>query len=256
MKTSPIRAAFYYGWFPETWGSGTNYEPVMGRYDSLDPAVIQAHIYMMRYANIRAGIVSWWGKGKPYSDRFEVLLDAAVETGFRWCPYYEEEGYAAPSVEAIRADLDAFTGLTARPEWLKMNGKPVLFVYADPGDNASMVSRWVAANAGQFYLVLKVFPGFEKVNPRPDDWHQYAPANNVQDHPPYSFTVSPGFWKADEPNARLVRDPSRFRADVMAMNASEARWHLITCFNEFGEGTAIEPTTDWGSLYLDILRRH
>ena len=56
----PIRAAFYYPWFPETWGHGTNYAPTLGRYNSSDPAVIRAHIDAMQYGKIAAGIASWW----------------------------------------------------------------------------------------------------------------------------------------------------------------------------------------------------
>ena len=41
------------------------------------------------------------------------------------------------------------------------------------------------------------------------------------------------------------------------MVASGARWQLITTFNEWGEGTGIEPTPQWPSArrgeYLDAL---
>jgi hypothetical protein len=38
------------------------------------------------------------------------------------------------------------------------------------------------------------------------------------------------------------------------MKASPARWHLITTWNEMGEGTAIEPTKQFGTAYLDVVR--
>jgi hypothetical protein len=38
------------------------------------------------------------------------------------------------------------------------------------------------------------------------------------------------------------------------MKASPARWHLITTWNEMGEGTAIEPTSQYGTAYLDVVR--
>lgn len=251
----PIRATFYYPWFPETWGDGSHYTPTIGQYASSDEAVIQAHIYEMLYARIRAGIASWWGPDSPYSPRLELLLDAAVGTPFRWCAYYEEEGYAQPSAGQIAAELDTLLPLSKRTEWLHVGGKPVLFVYADPTDKVDMVQRWVQGNSGKFFLVLKVFDGYKTVTPQPDSWHQYAPANNVQDLSPYCFTVSPGFWKSTEVSPRLARDLSRFEADIKAQVASKADWQLITTHNEFGEGTAIEPTTEWRSAYLDVLKK-
>ena len=32
----PLRAAFYYGWYPSTWGSGSNFHPTAGQYSSTD----------------------------------------------------------------------------------------------------------------------------------------------------------------------------------------------------------------------------
>jgi hypothetical protein len=45
---------------------------------------------------------------------------------------------------------------------------------------------------------------------------------------------------------------------VSSMVLSGATFQLITTFNEWGEGTAVEPASEWSSssgygLYLDIL---
>ncbi len=60
----PIRAAFYYPWFPEAWTQQgiypyTNYTPSLGYYSSADAAILQKHIQMMQYGHIQAGIASW-----------------------------------------------------------------------------------------------------------------------------------------------------------------------------------------------------
>src|SRR5206468_6700401 len=60
--TFPIRAAFYYPWFPETWGPVSNrythYTPTLGYYNSSDAATIDDHIARMEYAGINVGIAS------------------------------------------------------------------------------------------------------------------------------------------------------------------------------------------------------
>ena len=40
------------------------------------------------------------------------------------------------------------------------------------------------------------------------------------------------------------------------MVKSTAAFQLVTTFNEWGEGTAVEPAAEWGNTYLDILHNH
>jgi hypothetical protein len=59
--TFPIRAAFYYPWFPEAWNQQgynpfTRYTPTLGFYDSSSVPVIQSHVASMLGADIQAGI--------------------------------------------------------------------------------------------------------------------------------------------------------------------------------------------------------
>ena len=37
---APIRAAFYYPWFGETWYANDRYTPSLGKYSSDDPATL------------------------------------------------------------------------------------------------------------------------------------------------------------------------------------------------------------------------
>jgi PKD domain-containing protein/calcineurin-like phosphoesterase family protein len=77
----PIRAAFYYPWFPETWTVGgvlTDFTPTLGFYDSNSVGVIQQHVSAMRYGGIEAGISSWWGEGHRTDTRFQTVLSATT----------------------------------------------------------------------------------------------------------------------------------------------------------------------------------
>jgi hypothetical protein len=117
-----------------------------------------------------------------------------------------------------------------------------------------MVSSWQAANIG-FYLVQKRFTGWESCKGAADSWHEYSPNLYKTEVKGYSFSVSPGFYQYNEA-PRLARDPGQFDAAVAAMRASAAQWKLVTTFNEWGEGTAVEPAAEWGNTYLDILHNH
>ena len=251
----PLRAAFYYPWFAEAWNQQgydpfSWYKPRLGYYATT--AVAAQHVAAMRGAGIRVGIASWWGQGSATDRRIPTLLAAAG--AFRWTLYYEAEGSADPSVARIRADL-VYIGAhyATNPAYLRVAGKPVIFVYADDADRCAMADRWNAANTIGFYVVLKVFPGFKTCANQPESWHQYAPAVASDHQAGYSYSISPGFWKRSEASARLVRDPTRWASSVAAMKASGEPWQLITTFNEWGEGTGVEDTIQFGSTYLSIL---
>jgi len=158
-----MRAAVYYNWFPDTWPTKPVWTPSLGYYDST-LGTYQAHIAMMPYARCRAGISSWWGPTSAYSLRFDDQLRAAEGTTFRWCLYYETEGYSDPQSNVLAQDLTyAFNRWASHPNYLRKQGKPVIFAYAGAPDGPFMCDRWKIANDGRFYTVLKVFRGFENV---------------------------------------------------------------------------------------------
>ena len=263
----PIQAAFFYPWFPNAWTQGgvypyTNYSPSLGFYNSAGDSTIDRQLELARQAHIEAFIASWWGQGHHTDAALQHILGRTERSGspypgLRWAIYYEEEGYSDPSASQIAADLNYLAGTAfSHPAYLQVNGRPVVFVYSAGGDGSGMAARWAQAKA-QFpnvYVVLKVYFGYRTDPNQPDSWHQYGPASAYDSQVPYSVSVSPGFWKKGE-TPRLGRDLSRFEADVQRMAASGAFWQLITTWNEWGEGTSVEPAAQFGNSYLDILCR-
>jgi hypothetical protein len=257
----PVRAAFYYPWFPETENWATRYTPSLGKYDSSNPRVLANHVAQARYAGLNAFISSYWGRDSPTARRLPLLLDAAGRQGFRVAAYYEPESWSTPPSSSILSqDFDSLYQLSAHPAWLRVAGRPVLFVYNIGREGSCQaVSRLMAANQARFYLTLKVFPGYRDCQKQPDSWHQYVPADSYDQQGTDSATVSPGFFKFSEPAPRLPRDLQRFHADLRRQVTSGARWQLVTSFNEWGEGTAVEPSQQWQSpsgygTYLDAMR--
>jgi Big-like domain-containing protein/calcineurin-like phosphoesterase family protein len=265
QPSAPIRAAFYYPWFPESWNQQglnpfTQYTPSLLYYSST--AVTPQHIHAMQYGHIQVGIASWWGVGSNTDVRFPGLLAAAAGSDFRWAIYYEPEGQGNPTVGQIESDLAYIrANYGSSPSYERLDGRFVVFVYADPADDCSMADRWKQANddlGDPAYVVLKDFAGFRTCASQPDGWHQYAPDQPENSVLPWSFAVSPGFYKANESSPRLYRDTNRFRQNIRDMVASGATFDLVETFNEWGEGTAVEDALQWQSNsgygeYLDAL---
>ena len=251
----PRTAAFWYLWYPQT--PTGHYTPLLQPYNSSLPKVLKQEVNEMQYAGIQIGIISWFGPGtESEATRLPLALRAADGTHFRETLYYEPEGHGNPTSAKIESDLAYIEAHYAHDRnYLKIGGRPVLFVWGDSGDDCSTLARWAAApRAAHFWVVQKVFPGYTTCAHQPPDWHQYGPTSPALTAGKYSYSISPGFWLYTESSPRLSRSLSRWTSDLKAMKASRARWHLITTFNEMGEGTAIEPTHQYGRGYLNAAK--
>ena len=260
----PIRAAFYYPWYPQAWNQSgfdpyTSFKPQSGFYSSDDRLLVRDQIQSMQYANIQAGIISWWGIGHYTDLRVPMLLEEAGKTGFKWALYIENEGYQNPSEEDIVRDIQYIRQNYAnQKEYLHVDGKFVIFVYGSISEDCSLTQRWMNANPGDAYIVLKIFPGYRRCSTQPDAWHEYAPAVDQRQVGQDSYSISPGFSKLDDPHTILLRNLGKWQQSVRNMVASGAHFQLVTTFNEWGEGTAVENAVQWESStqygsYLDAL---
>jgi hypothetical protein len=313
QPSAPYYAAFYYPWFknaatdgswsgstwsdadvkgthtpPANWFSNylpdpnpSAFDPANELYSSNNYTTFKWQVSKMAEAKVEVAISSWWGQGHKTDVTFNSIVNDFMKRSdnpypnLRWALYYEKEGFGDPSVSEIASDLSYIAShYASSPYMLKVNGKPVIFVYGDANDGATTATRWAQARAQvgtKFYVVLKVFSGYATTPDQPDDWHQYNPAVRSDSQGSHSFSISPGFWRSGDP-VRLGRDATAFQSAVSAMVASSARWKLITTWNEWGEGTAVEPgeqviqangatkaTLDpagtlFGNKYIDILK--
>ena len=261
VQPAPIRAIFYYPWFPNAWKQMgiypfTKYKPTLGYYDGNSSSVIRKQVGWMHDSGLDAMIVSWFGPGTNTDLKVPTIL-STVKGGPMKVALYYEIGQGLPSASKMLSDLDyAYSKYARHPNFLWVNGKPVLFVYnsSSDGANCQAVTKLKQASGGRFYLNLKVFAGFQTCADQPESWHQYAPAQPVEQIRGYSYAISPGFNKITEPSARLPRDLARWRTVAKAMVLSDENWQLVTTFNEWGEGTAVEPSSQWSFRYLNALR--
>jgi glycosyl hydrolase family 99 len=268
--TLPARGCFYYPWFPETWTvngqhvSGDDspqpddgFHPTLGFYNSSDPAVIDAHATQLKWAKCEVPILSWWGPNSHSEEvRIPLFLNRTWNVSWGYLKptvYYECESVGTgscagkgpnPTVAQIQADLAYLSTYANHSRWARVNNKPVIFVYSSGDSACEVASRWKAAATG-WYVSLKLSSGFASCPVQPDAWHQYGPASAYHRHAGYYVNISPGFWRADEVAPRLARDLTRFKQNIRDMVASGEPWQLVTSFDEWGEGTAVESAAEW-----------
>jgi hypothetical protein len=260
---TPVTAMFFYD--DSFRHADDHYRPAASGFDSDNATDVAMQLAGIKGTGMQAVIASWWGRGQHgEATRFPVLHAAAAPLGLGVIPYYEPEGYANPTVATIQADLAHLGALAdASPgSAVRIGGKRVIFVYNAGATGCGEVTKWKTATNGfaDWYVNMKVFPGFASCFDQPSSWHQYGPAEREAVHLPWSFNISPGFWHHDETSPRLARDPAAWAQNVAHLKASPAQWKLVTSWNEWGEATSVEPSGSWQSgsgwgTYADELRR-
>jgi len=281
----PKVLAFYYPWYGTPDGpSGewvhwnpyrshhdSAHEPAAGWYDSNDPETIRRHIREAKAAGIDGFIASWWGPFGFEDRAFDVLAEVAEEEEFTVTIYYEDAGTASEIV----SDLAYFLARHgSSPALLRADGRPVVFFYVRVTQRFPP-SQWESvfgqlANLGREIFAiadglrsdfLNVFDGIHTYTPvgQPleDVASQYEAASllaRARDRL-FAATVIPGYDEAYKNPALTYldrEDGETYRVYWALARESMPHWILITSFNEWHEGTEIEPSVEFGRTYLEI----
>lgn len=260
--TLPLRAAFYEAGYPQAWPSGATqakraFEPSAGRYDGGSAAVVDRHIADLRYAGLQAGVIGWPGQGSPADQRLPVLLQRAAAAKFHWAVNYQREAAADPSPDEIRADLAHLASVTADPGYLHIGGRAVLFLDTATADGCATLDRWANVDLAGYYLIAEMVNGAAGCARQPQNWYGFDPTVARDFQAGKSAAVSAGYAVAGQP-VKLARDPNRFRTDVSAMAATKAPLQLISSYNDWTHGAAVESAVQWASpsghgTYVDVL---
>ncbi len=262
--------------------ASTHY-PALGAYDSHDVAVINTHCEQAKAAHIDTLIVSWWGHG-DYTDRVMTkILDACATHGLKACIYYERVPEPQTAETAARDIIKVLEKYGDHPAYLKAEGHPVVFVYGRAVNELGLTAWYEAVQAikvgykggvtaigDQFsYGAARVFDGVHTYNTAGSitklsldelrtwacdtytSWVQLAD----RAHKISTITIIPGYddTKIRTPGLAVQRfDGKLYEVEWDCVMKADPDWVLITSFNEWHEGSEIEPSAESGRKYLDL----
>jgi hypothetical protein len=264
---------------------GATHRPAGGPYDSRDPGVMMRQLALAGGAGLDALLVSWWGRERPEAETFARLLHAARGGPVRLAPYYETGELWRRGPEGVAADLLwLLERHGADPAWLRVEGAPVVFLYAAhrvrPAGWRHVRRRLHAAGRRPFLVAEAPRPAWVRARPgwaAPfDALHVYTPAVALARGAdlarlyaewaevaaaagrPFGPAVGPGF------DDRVIRRPgtvvprgggATYEATWQAALAARPAWVLVSSWNEWHEGSEIEPSVEHGTAYLEATRR-
>jgi hypothetical protein len=256
---------------------GATHRPLGGPYDSRDAEVIGRQLREGRLAGLDGFVVSWWGRESEEARTFAALLEAARGTGLRLAPYYEAGELWVRGPAAVAHDLETLLDRHGRaPAFLRVGGRPVVFVYGAqrlrPGGWEYLRRRLAAADRA-VYLVgdshrarwlghfdaLHVYSPVRFLAAGADlaavyrEWADAARSAGI----PFAPSVAPGFDDRairQPPTVIPRRDGATYDATWEAALAVAPAWVLVASWNEWHEGSEIEPSREHGARYLDATR--
>ncbi len=270
--------AFYYAWYdPSSFGPGvTPFQP-QNTYFSTNADTIRRQVKTAKAAGIDGFIQSWYGPNpnQQTEPNFKTLLDIAQQEGFVATVHFEA---VSPFFDNDQDRIDALKVLVSQhakhPAFMKMDGKPVIFFWANwlftVGEWQTMRDQvdpnretiWIAEGGHDKYL--GVFDGLHLYNVA---WssdpggvsQRWAGITRGRGDFYWAATAMPGFdntlVQTDRKSRRDRDNGSYLTKSFQGAVASDPDILLLTSFNEWAEGSNIEPAKEFGNQYLNQMRQ-
>jgi hypothetical protein len=274
-STPPLVLAMYYAWFDgNSWDPGHLSDLPQQTYSSADRGTIERHVQQAKGAGIDAFELNWWGPGNPTDTNLQTLLSVAKAHDFKVTVDFDLNSPFINGTGDIINTLNYLKRYFGEQSWLHYEGKPVVVFYGirkhsvatwasirnqvDPGRQAVWIGE------GDIFSYLDVFDG---IHPYSIAWSRdpaaqlasYASRTRAYPGKIWMATVMPGY------------DDTRVgRSDGFAVNRQDGAYYSrvwqgaiatrppiisITSFNEWPEGSQIEPGQRYGDLYLRLTRQ-
>lgn len=200
--------AYYYPWYANDFHGGNYLRefltpaqlPALGEYNDRDPATIAQHLTWSRQAGVDFWVASWWGEGTREDVTLRDHIFPHADLGdFKIALFYETTGLTDDFTDFSNVD-DHIAYIAAtyfnHPNYLRINGRPVLFVYltrvlSANGDLAAVVSamRTAAITAGlNIYIV-----GDQVFGAAPADASSFAMLDAVTNYDVYGSGGATGY---------------------------------------------------------------
>jgi hypothetical protein len=275
------------------------YQPLIGPYDSGDPAVLEYHTLLMRLAGADVVVVNWFGPEPvfDYADidaRLQKLIPFLQRAGLKLALCYEDRALQAGPVDpdaqppplhdrALRALQYAGNQYFAQDCYLRWQGKPVLLNFGPqtlrhPGDWEKLLQQIHPTPA--LFTINVPARGAVGAFAWPPMWLSQAPGtggvlsaaalhryltdfeNSARTWPAAISCAFPRFHDI-HPKAGVReywgylgdRGGATLRETLERALTNRTSMTLIATWNNFNEGTAIEPTREFGFRDLGLLQQ-
>ena len=235
--------AHWYAPSSTTLDIASNYFPVRGLYSSSDERLVRAQMREIAAAGVREVVSSWWGWGSPEDLRLPLVLRAAHAAGLSVAVHLEP--YPGRTIETVEADILHLRALgitrffvygpfdISVQDWVALRTRvPGVQLFAQ----TSLAGRAAAARFDGLYTYDILLWGAETFPRLCAQAHKVSLLCLPSVGPGYEAERATG-----DPRAKPRRNGATYDAMWSATIRSGADGVTITSYNEWHEGTQIEP---------------
>ncbi len=270
----------------------SHYYPLIGPYATRDKDLQQYHLLLMQLSGVEGVIFDWYGMRDILNfDQIKQGVESFIleleKTPLQFCVMYEdrvikeqERRLTALPVQQARNDLAYIENqYFAHPNYYKCIDKNLFMVFGPAyiDDKADWDLILSAINSPVDFLSLwgsRATIGAENASGEfawidkdhlltLNGYYNYVIdfSTNVVGgvaYPRFNDYYVEGGWKAPSPDEWTIADGgiTAFDASLQASIAQPVDFLQIATWNDFGEGTQIEPTLEHGMLYLTYLQNY
>jgi hypothetical protein len=270
--------AYYYIWYnSNSWERAKTDTPLLGTYTSDDLAVMRQHILEAKAAGITGFIVSWKSTA-TLNRRLLQLAELAQQEDFKLVIIYQGLDFNRDPLPAatVATDLDYFIQHFASMPAFQLFSKP-LVIWSGTWEFTTQQVQQVTASRRDSLLILaseRNLSGYNRLASLVDGNAYYWSSVNPATYSGYQAKLDQmsqaihdnhGLWIAPAApgfDARLIggttvvsrNNGDTFRIEINTAMASNPDALGIISWNEFSENSYIEPSQEYGTQYLDLLK--
>lgn len=279
---------------PETIVDGqrqiaSHFYPLIGPYSSKDPDLVEYHLLLMKYIGVDAVLIDWYGTYDvyDYKDNLEgsnALIDRMDEVGMEFGIIYEDRttpnvvnaGLASSKVEAATTDFQyIFDNYFSNPVYTKVDNTPVAGVFTPIEIETGTSWQTILANAPTNPLFLSLWGERSDLGVEGDGEYAWVYNGNgnheqllrnfygrVGSLPLAIGSAYPGFVDfyaeggyGDFIGWEIAHNGTATLTSTLGIATQYNVEHLqLVTWNDFGEGTMLEPTVEFGYDFLAAIQ--
>jgi hypothetical protein len=262
----------------------SHFYPLIGPYDSGDENVLEYHLLLMKLAGIDGVIVDWYGLKKLYDypilhRNTQRLVEQVERLGMKVVICYEDQTIPAlVKAGKINAE-DRVAHAAAEIDWLaehwfkldsyvQLDGRPVLLSFGHAGltnDEWSRCLKQLKSPVSYFSEHLRregAQGGFDWPIPKEglNASERYQRSSKAWSHSiPVAFPRFVDIYaeaKLHDSYGRIEdNDGATFKASLEQALVSQSKIIQLATWNDWGEGTSIEPCREFGYRDLEIVQK-
>lgn len=269
----------------------SHYYPLIGPYSSNDNDLQEYHLLLMKLSGIDGVIFDWYGSRDVHDfesikKSTESFITEIEDVGLKFSIMYEDKStqpltgrrVSSGSIAAATADLQYISKkYFPSKSYLKANNKKLVFLFGpnyidDPADwdliasglsfEPTFMTLWKASDRvgatayGEFSWIDRNH--LETLN----GYYQYAQQNNIVTvggaYPRFNDYYYEGGWRPDtSEDWQIDSNGTQTLEETLALtDAYPVEFVQLITWNDFGEGTMIEPTKEYGYSSLESIQKY